>query len=72
MNLPEIKLTCPNCGKTFPIVLPPIGGPGSCGCALDFALTVAQGGMQLDVKWTPDPKFPQSGTETYHESYGLV
>jgi hypothetical protein len=28
--------------------------------------------MSLDVRWTPDPNYPQSGEKEYTESISLV
>jgi hypothetical protein len=65
-----IELRCPNCGKAFPVLPPPLGGPGHCGCGLDFDVAVR--GATVTVRWTHDPKYPQSGTEDYTETWSMA
>lgn len=63
-----IQLVCPNCGHRFPIL--PLGSTGNCVCGLDYDATL--NGATLRLKWTPDPKYPQSGTRSYFESFPMT
>lgn len=63
-----IELTCPNCGKKFPIL--PVVSTGHCGCGLDYETKIR--GATMYVEWTHDPSFPQSGTRDYSESFSLA
>jgi hypothetical protein len=63
-----ILLVCPNCGHEFPVL--PVTSTGSCKCGLDYEATFH--GATLLLEWTPDTKFPGSGTETYSESFSMA
>jgi hypothetical protein len=63
-------LICPNCGQALTVLL--IESDGFCACGLDYALHPTSGGMSANVRWTHDPKFPQSGDRDYVESISFV
>jgi hypothetical protein len=52
-----IELKCPNCGLVFPVI--PVSSTGWCKCGLDYILDM----NHRQVRWMPDPKYPQSGQQ---------
>lgn len=54
-----LEMLCPNCGHRFPALL--VESTGFCKCGLDFEFDVKAG----IVRWTHDPKYPESGLRDY-------